>query len=69
MWRCQGLLMPRNKDCISLNELLVSKPLQESHNRAKLIEISFANQMKPLSLHVRNINNKEHLIGYSHCDI
>jgi hypothetical protein len=58
--RCQVLLMPKKKDCISFNELLVSKPLQESHNRAKLIEISFANQVKPLSLHAMNINNKEH---------
>jgi hypothetical protein len=59
----------KKKDCISFNELLVSKPLQESHNRAKLIEISFANQVKPLSLHARNINNKEHLVGYSQSHI
>lgn len=61
---CQGLLMPKKKNCISFNELLDTKPLQESHDRAKLIEISFANQVKPLSLHARNINNKEHVIGY-----
>ncbi len=67
--RCQVLLMPKKKDCISFNELLVSKPLQESHNRAKLIEISFANQVKPLSLHAMNINNKEHWIGYSQSHI
>jgi hypothetical protein len=69
MWRCQGLLMPKKKDCISFNELLFSKPLQQSHNRAKLIETSFANQVKPLSLHARNINNNEHLVGYSESHI
>jgi hypothetical protein len=61
--------MPKKEDCISFNELLVSKPLQESHNKAKLIEISFANQVKPLNLHAKNINNKEHLVGHSQSHI